>query len=329
MISVIIPFYNVDKYISKTLDSLKKQTLTDWEAVLIDDGSTDKSGEICDFYSKEDSRFRVIHKEHAGVSAARNAGLDEVRGEYIYFLDGDDLISENCFELLYNALIKNDADMAQGNFAYVNDDMTEYEMRHPSDMKNCVITGIDMLHLLNTKTGFLYVMSCNKLCKKSIFDDIRYPEGKIHEDHFAAHRIAYNCKKIACIADKTYFYIKHGGSITMKRYAPENLTREEAVYDRCKFLESKGLNDLAAETALVAIKVAPRVIQKCLTRGFYNDEVEKRLNGYFVYEYGFCRDLIPAKKFYLKIVFDWLTKSPKTYVNYLKFKYRIMPEPKD
>ena len=115
----------------------------------------------------------------------------------------------------------------------------------------------------------------------------------------------------------------------MKRYAPENLTREEAVYDRCKFLQSRGLNDLASETALVAIKVAPRVIQKCLTRGFYDEAVARRLNGYFVYEYSLCRNLIPANKFHLKIVFDWLTKSPDTYVKYLKLKYRILPEPKE
>lgn len=328
MISVIIPFYNVQKYIKKTLESVAAQTYKDIETVLIDDGSTDDSGKICDEFALNDNRFRVIHLPHGGVSAARNTGLSEAKGDYFYFLDGDDLITPDCLETLYNALIKADADMAQGNYSYVNDDMSEYELKYPSTVTDCVITGIDMLHELNTRSGFIYVMSCNKLCKRKVFDGVTYPVGKIHEDHFAAHRIAYNCDKIACVSKKTYYYIKHGGSITMKEYAPENLTREEAVFDRVKFLQSKGLDDLAKETALVAIKVAPRVIQKCLTRGFYDDEVEKRLNGYFVYEYGLCRDMIPANKFHLKIVFDWLTKNPKSYVKYLKLKYRFMKAPK-
>ena len=328
LISVIIPFYNVQKYILKTLESVAAQTYKDFEAVLIDDGSTDDSGGICDDFAKSDKRFRVIHNVHAGVSAARNTGLSEARGEYFYFLDGDDLITPDCLETLYSALEKTGADMAQGNYAYVNDDMSEYELKYPSTVTDGVITGIDMLHELNTRSGFIYVMSCNKLCRRKVFDGVVYPVGKIHEDHFAAHVIAFNCDKIACVSKKTYYYIKHGGSITMKEYAPENLTREEAVYERVRFLQSKGLDDLARETALVAIKVAPRVIQKCLTRGFYDDKVAKRLNGYFVYEYSLCRDLIPAKKFHLKIVFDWLTKSPESYVKYLEFKYRFVKAPK-
>ena len=122
MISILMPVYNVDKYIEKTLESIKNQTYSDFEVIMVDDGSTDSSGLICDKWAQADSRFKVIHKENAGVSAARNTALSLVKGEYIFFMDSDDIIIPETLEELLDALIKNDADISMGTFYYTDAD---------------------------------------------------------------------------------------------------------------------------------------------------------------------------------------------------------------
>lgn len=103
-ISVIIPIYNVEKYLSDCVESVLKQTYTDLEIILVDDGSQDASGQICDDYAKQDSRVQVIHKKNGGLSSARNAGIDQATGQYFFFLDSDDWIAENALELLYKEI---------------------------------------------------------------------------------------------------------------------------------------------------------------------------------------------------------------------------------
>ena len=110
-ISIIVPVYKVEKYLCRCLDSIVAQTFTDWECILIDDGSPDNSGKICDEYAEKDGRFRVIHQENAGVSAARNAGLDAARGEWIGFVDSDDWVESNMYEYLYNNALETKSDV--------------------------------------------------------------------------------------------------------------------------------------------------------------------------------------------------------------------------
>lgn len=112
LITVIIPVYNVSDYISRTINSVLCQTYKDWELILVDDGSTDDSGDICEAYSATDERIKVIHQKNGGVSSARNMGIELSSGKYIAFIDGDDYISEYYFETLYNMLVNNDADMS-------------------------------------------------------------------------------------------------------------------------------------------------------------------------------------------------------------------------
>ena len=118
MISVIIPVYNVEKYLENSVKSVLAQTFGDFEIIMVDDGSFDNSPAICDSLVEKDSRVRVIHKKNEGVSVARNTGLDAVKGDYIFFMDSDDLITENCFDVLMTALKTNDADIAMGNLYY-------------------------------------------------------------------------------------------------------------------------------------------------------------------------------------------------------------------
>lgn len=119
-ISIIVPVYNVEKYLNRCLDSILNQTFTDFELILVDDGSTDNSGIICDEYKTKDNRIKVIHKENGGLSSARNAGLDIARGRYIGFVDSDDFISKDMYQILYNEAEKNKADMIMCEFKKVD-----------------------------------------------------------------------------------------------------------------------------------------------------------------------------------------------------------------
>ena len=119
-ISVIIPVYNVEKYLSDCVESVLRQTYTDLEIILVDDGSKDASGRICDDYAKQDLRVRVIHKQNGGLSSARNAGIESANGQYLYFLDSDDWIAENAIELLYEAIKNTQSDLALCNMQYTD-----------------------------------------------------------------------------------------------------------------------------------------------------------------------------------------------------------------
>ena len=154
MISVLMPVYNVEKYLEKTLESVKNQTYTDFEVIMVDDGSTDSSGQLCDKWTQEDSRFRVIHTENKGVSAARNTALSLVRGEYIFFMDSDDFIEPETFEELLDTLHKNEADMVMGNLFYTdnNGNMLD-ELNSASPVKDEILTNTQYLKKLTEKKG--------------------------------------------------------------------------------------------------------------------------------------------------------------------------------
>lgn len=329
VISVLMPVYNVEKYIRATLDSLIAQDFAEWELVAVDDGSSDSSGAVLDEYASCDSRFRVIHKENEGVSVARNTALDAAACDYIFFLDSDDMITPDCLSSLFGALTENGADMAQGNFRPVNDDMTPYSFKHPSPIRDEVIDGVELIKRLATDTGFYYVMSCNKLMKKSLYGGWRYPAGKIHEDHFAIHHIAYGCEKIVCVGKETYIYVKHGGSITMKSFSSANITKEEAIYDRCRFLEEKGLHSLACDTAYFTLREIPRIIQRCYLGGYFSGEIREKLLEMAEYEYGLCKSTnFRANRAVFRLLCEIITKRPDWYVAYLSVKYKVMKPPK-
>lgn len=328
MISIIIPFYNVENYIEATLNSVKNQTFSDFEVVMINDGSTDSSAEICKKFSDEDPRFKLFNIEHAGVSVGRNTGLKKASGDYFYFLDGDDIIIPNALQLLYTALIENNADMAQGNFKYVYEDMSDYPISRESPIKDRVVDKLEYLGFLKDVDGFYYIMNCNKLCRRCVFDGVVYPEGKIHEDHFAIHHIVYNCEKIVCIETRTYLYIKRKNSITMKTFSLSNLTREEAIYCRTRFYEEKGLTELAADCAVWGLKTLPRVTQYCYTRGLYTPEVKAEIDKFFKYEYELCQaSTLKQQRLILRILFKFMYKHPDAYISYLKLKYKLMKAP--
>ena len=232
LISIIVPIYNVERYLEKCIESILTQTYTNLELILVDDGSPDRCPVICDEFAKKDNRIVVIHKKNGGLSDARNAGLDIAQGKFIGFVDGDDYIDPQMYEILFDALFKNDADMSICNYVKVNE---QYELITEKNnilpIKDACISPDEFMHGYTGKYGWFYVIACNKLYRKKLFDKCRYPIGKQHEDAFLIHHIVYNCRKIACIKAPLYYYVEREGSIMSKKNI-KNMDLCEALIDQ-------------------------------------------------------------------------------------------------
>lgn len=245
-VSIIVPVYKTEKYLRQCIDSILAQTYTNLEVILVDDGSPDNCGTICDEYAVKDRRIRVIHKENGGLSDARNAGIDGATGEYLMFVDSDDYIAPEMIEVLFTALKENDADMSLCSFACVDENGIEIsESITQSPIKREVVNGHELLKRMVEPFGWYYVLAVIKLYKKDLFRNIRFPRGKIHEDEFIAHHVIGLCKKIACVSEKYYKYVQNGVSITHNRNSLSELHVAEAHIDRASYVEKMGLYDPA------------------------------------------------------------------------------------
>lgn len=253
MISVIVPVYNVEIYLERCIKSIVEQSFKDLEILLIDDGSTDNSGLICDKWAEKDKRIHVIHKKNGGLSDARNAGLDIYKGEYVCFVDSDDYLEIDMLEELMCALEKNKADIAVCNFVYEYEDEDKQTQNYEEFRieEELLLTGRQFM-LLGTKERHSFgVVVWNKLFKRKIFQKLRFPEGKLHEDEFVFHQIMYKCKSVICIPKTGYHYFQRKGSITSKGSHITNTM--EAFLKRCKFLLNENDKELtiASEKNLV------------------------------------------------------------------------------
>lgn len=322
MISVLMPVYNVEKYLEKTLESVKNQTYTDFEVIMVDDGSTDSSGQLCDKWTQEDSRFRVIHTENKGVSAARNTALSLVRGEYIFFMDSDDLIEPETFEELLDTLKKNEADMVMGNLFYTdnNGNMLD-ELNSASPVKDEILTNTQYLKKLTEKNANYYCTLWNKVYKAHVFEGITFPLNRINEDEARIHEIIFRCKKIVTVKKKYYNYIKHSASITGATFGIKNLDREEAFKERIIFFKENELNDLAKRVAIFALNSAVVTFSRCVKNGFYYGNAKKRIIEYFEFFVKNCPSFSSLTTFEKKvyIIGKAVVSFPDLYAKYIEF----------
>lgn len=207
MISVIIPVYNAEKWLNRCIDSVLAQTLSDWELILIDDGSTDNSPTICDQAASSDERIRVIHQENQGASLARRNGIAEAKGEYISFVDSDDQIERNYLETLYHALIGKKVRVSACN---IN--------RHHEGEEFCISSGecefLDERQLLERFFKYEFWGFPGKLYHKSVFDDVTFPPHTINEDYMVMAQIFHFEKEIAYTSTPLYHYMLHEGSLS-------------------------------------------------------------------------------------------------------------------
>ncbi len=210
-ISIVVPVYNVEKYLADCLESLLKQSFSDFEIVAVDDGSSDTSGAILDAFAKKDSRVVPIHKKNAGVAAARNTALDAVRGEWIYFIDSDDMISEDYLAGLYAIGAKTDCDVvAARNICY-------YWGENNSKNYNVVCRGERVVDITADVVAkrISQVVVWNKIFRRSFIEkhQIRFPEGVLYEDNYFYYVALANIKQLPLSDDGVYFYRQRSGSI--------------------------------------------------------------------------------------------------------------------
>lgn len=236
-ISVIVPVYNVEEYIHKCLDSILRQTYFQLEIILVDDGSTDKSGKICDEYAQRDERIKVIHKSNGGLSDARNAGLNIATGELIGFVDSDDYIHEQMYEILQRIMEEEQADIVYCKRVIVRNSMVQKYV--DSDTRQCWIS-LDALEKMY-EPGFagMATVAWNKLYKKEIFDNIRFPKGMIFEDNYIIHQLYDKAQKVVFIDKTLYYYIERGESIMRKPYTLRSLDKLKGTYERVDYTKGK------------------------------------------------------------------------------------------
>lgn len=220
-ISIIIPVYNSEKYLTACIDSVLAQTLADFELILVDDGSSDKSGEICDGYALRDERVKVYHTENSGSSAARNYGIDRACGSYLGFIDSDDVIEPDMYELLYNNMIREDADMSMCGLADV------YDGKVTNKKDKNIYKVMDAEEAIKTvmEAELTSVTPVNKLYKRELFDDTRYPVGKDSgEDASVIVELLMKCKKTVLDTSQKYYYVHRSNSITTRDFRPSDLS---------------------------------------------------------------------------------------------------------
>ena len=244
-ISIIVPVYDVEKYLENCIESILNQTFKDFELILVDDGSTDNSGKICDIYEKKDSRIKVIHKNNGGLSSARNAGLDIACGKYVGFIDSDDSIHPRMYEILYDLIKKYESDISCCNYKKIYDIFKD-EYENVNSLEVIEMSNIEAIkNLYDKEIGVKLVIACNKLYRKNLFDNIRYKVGRVHEDEFMAHRILYNCKKITYVDNELYYYLQREGSIMSQISYKRKVDTLLSKSDRMRFCNKLGLTSMS------------------------------------------------------------------------------------
>ena len=244
LVSVIIPVYNVEKYLKKCVDSVLNQTYRNLDIILVDDGSTDLSGKMCDELGIDDKRVTVIHKQNGGLSDARNAGLNVARGKYYAFVDSDDYISSDMIEIMVNSARENSCEIAICNMVKFSESGESALFYHPVAQKQ-ILLGENRFKTLKQPSV------CNKLFKASLFQNIRFPKGKYYEDTFVYHELLYRAKSVVLTGSNSYWYLERSDSIVgSPKYTSRYFDFIEAVWKRAEFLIENNVKSYGEEACL-------------------------------------------------------------------------------
>ena len=240
VISVIVPVYNAEKYLNRCIDSILDQTFKDFELILVDDGSKDSSGDICEKYAGRDQRIKVIHQENKGQAAARNRGVLNAAGEWIAFVDADDMIQQQMLEYLYRAVISTNSKIAVCKLLESNECPAEFKQEQNY---NCTFIRLDEKKLLqwctatdlNVVDKYIYWIVCAKLVHKSLVRKFPFEEGRIYEDNALVFKWLFNAGSIAVCDNVMYFYrVNHTGT-TKSNYSIRKLDWLWALEEQIKF----------------------------------------------------------------------------------------------
>lgn len=236
LITVAVPIYNVERYLNECIDSIMAQSYKNLEIILVDDGSTDRCGVLCDEYQKKDMRIRVIHQENKGLSGARNSAIDIARGVYITFVDSDDWISQDMLEKLYQKMVEMHADMVVSGIESFYEDGTKKSNSHNNKVYAYTREEAMDCFLFN---DYLTPCVCGKLYKISLWDGVRHPEGKLFEDQFTTYKVIDRCSKVVYLTTPMYHYRKRNGSIGHSSFGEKTYHLYEAIHEEYEFIARK------------------------------------------------------------------------------------------
>lgn len=258
LISIIVPVYNAEKYLRRCVESILEQTYQNIEVILINDGSPDGCGVICDEFAESDSRVRIVHKANSGVSDCRNIGMEMAKGEYFGFVDSDDYINHEMYERLYKAVSSSNAELSICGLDCV--DENDAFIRKCGKLHDGVICRDQAFELLCGRNE-VYITPVNKLYKTSVFRDLGFPVGKRCEDEFIIHHVFGMCEKITIISDSLYYYVQHEGSF-MSTVAMNRLDGPDALYDRFLFFKNRGYKRFAGFSLMLGMYVCLVMLPK-------------------------------------------------------------------
>lgn len=286
MLSVIVPIYNSEKYLKQCVDSLIYQTYKNLEIILVDDGSTDSSPEICDTYAKLDSRIKVVHQENARIGAARNHGIEVSTGEYITFIDSDDYLTPNAYETVMGLFAKHNADIVQWDLTFVseNGEVLKNENRELSEPTTLVLNRDEGLEKLfqwkNMDSRFNHIWTAThcvwtKAVKREVLGQLRFPVGKEYEDEMILHKILCRAEKSVFINERFSNYRLRNSSTVHTMPLKGKLDKVDAFADRFDMIYSlnnkKLLNGISHDlyitifnTYLLAVKEQNETVMKQL-----------------------------------------------------------------
>ena len=327
LISIIIPFYNREKALTKCIQSALDQEDVSTEIILIDDGSTDNSSQICDDFSSHYSNVKVIHQTNHGLSHARNVGLNNSSGDYIFFLDSDDCLITNTLSLLKNQLETVEADYVIGNFEQVNDSNESISSNTiPKSIKNQLLNQEAFWHYAeNSKLYFLFVTVWGKLFKRKIWDSIRFPAVRYAEDEFVLPLIVSQCSKIYVSDCITYRQTLSESSLVRSPYNIYKLAVPESKLSAGEYLFSRGNYSFALKKLEYAIGDTCYAAA-CLR---YKD-ASAEFKRLFALSRKLSFKLLPHVSFQKKLKLLLYSFFPKLFIllRYLNWKFFIKPKEK-
>lgn len=278
MISIIVPVYNVERYLRDCIESILNQDHTDWELILVDDGSTDSSPAICDEYEKSDHRIKTIHTPNRGLSEARNRGIEIAAGSEICFIDSDDFIKPDFLSTLLSEMISTQADISVCQFIRCNPEGRIISGKQKFK-ESCLITGNHECMKKFLSDTMINTPACGKLYKSKLFkeSDIRYPSGRFCEDIFTTYRIVLKCSRIAISILPLYVYRNRPDSIINSRFSPKHLDAVEGSIERYHAVRSiyPDLGNLASKGVIYSLNSNLRRIMQ-------SDSLTKNDKRYYI-----------------------------------------------
>lgn len=321
-ISVIVPVYKCEEYIDRCVNSILNQTFSDFELVLVDDGSPDKSGIICDEYAKKDSRIIVIHKENGGQASARNLGVKNAKSDWLCFVDSDDAIHPQALEKLYWAVKSTDVKLSTCSAIQGKGIPDSFSEKIPEVLTEALTMDEDnFLHVCRNFKYYYWVV-WGKLLHKSIYEKYPLTEGRIYEDNAVVCKWLHEAGKIAILDEKMYFYYTNTSSTTKKGFAKNQLDVLWAFREQIEFFDSLGYEKMLKYLCTYFFEISANLYHRIKT-----ENGERQLISIIKNNEAYIRSAYPKYinlSYVQKLYYYERTNKPMFYITRLKNKLGLL-----